>query len=132
MIRRCPCGNALSYARCCQPIHQNQANAKKPVQLMRARYCAHVLHLVDFVVKTYHPDCNAEQDRIAISESVHSDWCALEIISTQLGSNKDEGYVHFKAYLNQNGQRCCLEENSRFIRQGGLWYYIDGQYPDFN
>ncbi|QSA19995.1 SEC-C domain-containing protein, partial [Vibrio furnissii] len=26
-------------------------------------------------------------------------------------------------------QELCLEERSRFLRENGLWYYIDGEFP---
>ncbi|GAM76562.1 protein ychJ [Vibrio ishigakensis] len=53
---------------------------------MRARYCAHELELVDFVVKTYHPSCNAQDERDAIAESIAGNWCLLEVVSCEEGS----------------------------------------------
>ncbi len=96
---------------------------------MRARYSAHVVGLVDFVVNTYNPSCGAESERKAIADSVQSDWQRLEVVNTQVGSHSDEGFVHFKAYFKQDGEEYCLEERSRFVRENGLWYYIDGVFP---
>lgn len=96
---------------------------------MRARYCAHELGLVDFVVNTYHPDCHAEQEREAIADSIHSEWCGLEVLNRQPGETDEEGFVHFRAWFKQSGQRHCLEERSRFVRENGLWFYIDGEFP---
>ncbi|MDN2482740.1 YchJ family metal-binding protein [Vibrio agarivorans] len=126
----CPCKSGQAYAQCCEPVHQNHHNASIPEQLMRARYCAHVLDLVDFVVATYHPSCNAQDDYDAIADSVRSDWVNLEVTSRENGSHSDEGFVTFKAYLNQDGETLCLEERSRFVREEGLWYYIDGTFPE--
>ncbi|WP_194435892.1 YchJ family protein [Vibrio fluminensis] len=128
-MSQCPCGNASNYETCCQPIHQEHANAHTPEQLMRARYSAHTLGLVDFVINTYHSSCNAEQQRQAIADSVHSDWVALEVLNSSDGSHDDEGFVTFKAFFNDDGKQYCLEERSRFLRENGLWYYIDGEYP---
>ncbi|EKO3376524.1 SEC-C domain-containing protein [Vibrio fluvialis] len=125
----CYCGSGKSYTDCCQPIHQDHKQAHTPEQLMRSRYSAHVLGLVDFVIKTYHPLCNAESEREAIAESVQSEWQRLDVVSTASGSHDDEGYVHFKAYLLDQHQEFCLEERSRFLRENGLWYYIDGEFP---
>jgi len=119
----------MPYADCCQPIHNDHRNAHIPEQLMRARYSAHVVGLVDFVVNTYHPSCNAENDREAIADSINSDWQRLEVIKSEIGSNENEGFVHFKAYLQDQGKEFCLEERSRFVRENGLWFYIDGEFP---
>ncbi len=70
---------------------------------MRARYSAHVLGLVDFVVATYHPSCEAEQYREAIAESVHSRWLELEVIDSDIADN-GEGFVEFKAYYQEDDE----------------------------
>ncbi|MGF1699040.1 SEC-C domain-containing protein [Photobacterium makurazakiensis] len=129
----CPCGSQRSLAECCQPIHQNPANAQHPEQLMRSRYSAHVLGLVDYVVATYHPSCEAEQHRDAIADSVHSEWLGLEIISSEI-ANSGEGFVEFKAYYRDGENEYCLQERSRFLQEDNngqrQWYYIDGEYPE--
>ncbi|KYN89385.1 hypothetical protein ATY35_11525 [Vibrio cidicii] len=126
----CPCGSQLTYQHCCEKAHLNHNHATTPEQLMRSRYTAHVLGLVNYVVSTYHPDCQAEQQREAIAASVNSDWCKLEVISTAAGSNGNEGFVEFKAYFKEDGEQYCLSERSRFVKEGGLWYYIDGTFPE--
>lgn len=100
---------------------------------MRARYSAHILGLVDFVVATYHSSCQAEQHRAAIAESVNSQWLGLEIVNSEVADN-GEGFVEFKAYYQEGKEQCCLHERSRFLREpvdgGQQWFYIDGDYPD--
>ncbi len=128
-MNNCYCGNVSPYSDCCKPIHDDHSNALKPEQLMRARYSAHVLGLVDFVINTYHPSCHAENEREAIAESVQSDWKALQVVKASNGNTENEGYVHFKAYLEEKGQEFCLEERSRFVRENGMWFYIDGEFP---
>ncbi|MCL4112136.1 UNVERIFIED_CONTAM: hypothetical protein GTU68_063511 [Idotea baltica] len=97
---------------------------------MRSRYSAHVLGLVDYVVATYHPSCNAESQREGIAESIDSDWAGLEVIDTAAGSHENEGFVEFKAYFNDGTEQFCMQERSRFVREAGLWYYIDGTFPE--
>ncbi|CAK4067239.1 YchJ family protein [Vibrio sp. 16] len=126
----CPCGSMQEYAQCCEPIHLDSSLAQQPEQLMRSRYSAHVKQLVDFVVDTYHPSCNAQSQRDDIAESVYGDWRGLEVISTEPGHNEDEGFVTFKARFYQDGDEYCMEERSRFLRENGQWYYIDGTFPD--
>lgn len=51
----CYCGNTQPYSQCCEPIHLNPHSAQVPEQLMRARFSAHILKNVEFVIETYHP-----------------------------------------------------------------------------
>ncbi len=126
----CPCGSRQSYTDCCESIHQDPTLATVPEQLMRARYSAHVKKLVDFVVETYHPSCEAESQRTEIAESIDSEWCKLEVLSSESGANDNEGFVTFKAYFKQDGEEFCLQERSRFVKEGRQWYYIDGTFPE--
>ncbi|WP_217532671.1 YchJ family protein [Vibrio metschnikovii] len=128
----CYCQRQVEYAKCCQPIHSDPTNAQTPEQLMRARYSAHVLGLVDFVINTYHSSCHADLQREAIADSINSQWTGLEIIRTWLGSDPNEGFVHFKAFFVDQQQTLCLEEQSRFVRENQQWFYIDGTFPKHN
>ncbi len=130
MITICPCHSGKTYQECCEPVHQDAHAATLPEQLMRARYSAHVLGLVDFVVDTYHASCHAEKQRDAIAESINSDWVKLDVHSSEDGASSDEGYVTFSAYFNQDGKQLCLTERSRFVREQGQWFYIDGTFPE--
>lgn len=125
----CPCCSQQPYDLCCQPIHQNTANAQLPEQLMRARYCAHVLNNVEFVIQTYHSSCQAAQETEAIAQSVESDWVQLEVLDAPTPSDS-EGFVEFKAYFAEDGKHYCLHERSRFVKEDGQWRYIDGVMPE--
>ncbi len=125
----CPCGSQLDYQQCCGPAHQDHHQVTTAEQLMRSRYSAHVLGLVDYVVKTYHPSCHAEKQRAGIAESINSRWCKLEVLNRAGGSDADEAFVEFKAYFLDGERLYCLHENSRFVRENQLWYYIDGTFP---
>lgn len=129
-MSQCPCGSKQSYATCCEVAHQDHHNVTTPEQLMRSRYSAHVLGLVDYVINTYHPSCHAEEQREGIAESINSDWAGLEVIDTAQGSHDNEGFVEFKAYFNEDGAQYCMQERSRFVRENGLWFYIDGEFPE--
>lgn len=125
----CPCCSQQPYDQCCQPIHLDATQATRPEQLMRARFSAHVLNKVDFVINTYHSSCHAESDAEAIAESVDSDWGKLEIIDCPTAT-ESEGFVEFKAYFNEDGHEFCLHERSRFVKENGEWRYIDGVMPE--
>ena len=125
----CPCGSPKLYSDCCELIHKEHGNALLPEQLMRARYSAHVLGLVDFVVATYHSSCRAEEEREGIAESINLNWQKLEIVDAPI-PEKDQGFVEFKAYVLEDGVENCMHERSRFLKENHLWYYIDGIFPE--
>ena len=102
----CPCGSQQALSHCCQPIHQNPALASHPEQLMRSRYSAHVLGLVDYVVATYHPSCHAEDHRDAIADSVNSHWFGLKVINSEIATS-GEGFVEFEAYYQDGDEQYC-------------------------
>ena len=137
MIKECPCGSQLNYQECCQKIHISHQAAKTPEMLMRARFSAHALGLLDFIVNTYHPDCKAFSHRKAIADSLHhTKWLNLQIISAEIDSTKNQGFVEFKAFYIEDKKPGCLHERSRFILENkdniSLWYYIDGVFPGQN
>ncbi|OEF24834.1 hypothetical protein A1QC_09970 [Vibrio rumoiensis 1S-45] len=125
----CPCGHSQSYEACCQPIHHDATLAKQPEQLMRARYSAHVLNDVEFVLNTYHSSCQAHAQAEAIKQSVDSHWIKLEVLDAP-ACEEAEGYVEFKAYFEEDNHEYCLHERSRFVKEEGQWRYIDGVMPE--
>ncbi|MGB2079303.1 MAG: YchJ family protein [Vibrio sp.] len=122
----CPCGQGQPYANCCQPIHQNPQQAAKPHQLMQARYSAHVLGLVDFIIHTYHPSLQAQLDPQEILESTQCEWQALHIIH-QSRVIQNQGFVEFKAFFKDDDQELCMHEKSRFVFENNQWFYVDGE-----
>ncbi|MDA9556006.1 YchJ family metal-binding protein [Vibrio sp.] len=127
-LTACPCGSSKAYTDCCKLVHEHHQHAVSPEMLMRARYAAHVFKLVNFVIQTYHPSCHAQNDAKAIAESVHSDWISLHVLEA-MPPKGNEGFVTFTAHFEQNNESYQLTERSRFIKEDGLWYYIDGEFP---
>ena len=127
MTQQCPCGSQNSYQNCCEKVHLSHAAATTPEMLMRARYSANVLGLVDFIIDTYHPTKNAQQHREAITDSANTQWLGLEIIDTA-AEPQNKGMVEFKAFYFEAGAKACLHERSNFVRENALWYYLDGSF----
>lgn len=87
---------------------------------MRSRYSAYVLQRTDYLLRTWHPTTRPVNLDLAAEGVV---WQGLEIIGRSHGTGEDdEGAVEFVAHC-QAGQ---LHERSRFIRESGQWYYLDG------
>ncbi len=120
---QCPCGSNKPLIECCKPIHLDRTKALHPEQLMRARYSAYVLGLVDFVVQTYHPSCEAEQHRDAIAESVNLKWLGLDVLNSDIAES-GEGFVEFKAMYKETGSEYILQERSRFLKKKSMGNHV--------
>ena len=92
---------------------------------MRSRYSAYVLGLIDYLVATWHPS-TAPGDL----ELQPIKWLSLEVLHAECIS--DAGVVEFVARCKVNGRAERMHELSRFVREQGRWYYIDGHTPTDN
>lgn len=115
----CPCQSGLDYAHCCQPLHQGKP-AASPQALMRSRYSAFALAKTDYISSSWHHS----QRPATLSLTPDEQWLALEIIHSE--ENGDIGAVHFRATSKDRQGVSVLEERSRFVRENGHWYYLDG------
>lgn len=87
---------------------------------MRSRYSAYVLGLIDYLLATWHPSTSPGELELPPLK-----WLGLEVRhAAQAG---DAGVVEFVARWRDGGRAERLHETSRFVREAGRWYYIDGQ-----
>ncbi len=124
----CPCGSQQSYAECCQSWHQGLP-APSAEKLMRSRYCAYVLELIDYLVATTLPAQQALLAREAMSQwSRDSQWLGLEVEQVMAGDTR--GQVTFTAHwADPDGSRQSHRECSDFVNKAGRWYFIDPNHP---
>ena len=55
-------------------------------------------------------------------------WLGLKILKTEMDPNDPHtGYVEFAAFYKTSGIGQ-LHEISKFIREAGKWYYLDGEF----
>ncbi len=87
---------------------------------MRSRYSAYVLGLLDYLLATWHPSTAPGDLALAPVK-----WLGLEVRHAQTAG--DAGVVEFVARCRDGGRAQRLHEISRFVRENGRWYYIDGQ-----
>lgn len=123
----CPCGSRLAYAHCCGLWHTGAQRLHAPdaERLMRSRYCAYVLGLYDYVLETWHPStrpAHLEPSDPALR------WLGLDV-RRHVESGRDDAQVEFVARSKAGGRAQRLHELSRFVRDGGRWYYVDGEPP---
>lgn len=119
----CPCGRGESYGACCGPLHAGEP-APTAERLMRSRYAAFALGLVDYLERSW--DASTRPSDLEIDPDVT--WRRLLIERAEAGSPFDrEGYVTFTAIGRTPEGRFEQRERSRFVRDaGGRWVYIDG------
>lgn len=90
---------------------------------MRSRYTAYVVRDVDYLIKTWHPSTRP----ISISPDTIPEWYGLYIVHTEDGTaTDDKGIVEFKATALSQKKIWRLHEISRFKKEDGQWFYIDG------
>lgn len=126
----CPCGRPDKYKRCCRRYHLGEA-APDPGSLMRARYSAFVAGELRFLADTTHaayPRRQADPQRwlAEVEETVrNARFTHLDVLSES--ANGDVGEVRFVATLRRGVMERKIGEHSRFVREGGRWYYRSGE-----
>lgn len=122
----CPCQSGKSYNQCCRPYHDGKA-APTAEALMRSRYSAYVLGNGAYLHRTWHS--STRPNKKSLMQLPLTDWQGLEIVHTEQGSEQDvSGVVEFIAHYRDGDQPQVLHETSRFVREAGKWYYVDGTY----
>lgn len=123
----CPCGSGKSYNQCCRLYHDGKA-APTAESLMRSRYTAYVLRNGAYLHRSWHP--TTRPNKKSLLQLTPTDWQGLTIVRTEQGSEQDtNGIVEFIAHYQEAGIAQQLHETSRFVREAGKWYYVNGDYP---
>jgi SEC-C motif-containing protein len=126
MTKSCPCGRthakgqALSFDACCGPYHTNQ-NAPDAESLMRSRYSAFVRGDVPYLLATWH----SSQRPADLQLEAGAQWLGLEIRQHR-STGEHTAEVEFVARFHVGGKAVRQHERSRFVREDGRWYYVDG------
>lgn len=122
----CPCGSARRYPDCCGRWHAGRP-APDAEALMRSRYCAFVLRDAGYLRATWHPD-TCPGDPLGEADGARPTWLGLQV-KWHRGEG-DGAEVEFVARYRVGGGRAVrLHERSRFVREDGRWFYVDGFMP---
>jgi SEC-C motif domain protein len=119
---RCPCrkkSETTSYAACCGRYHAG-APAPTAEALMRSRYSAFARLKAEYVLDTWH----ASTRPAAMEFEQGRDWYMLKMIAAHEQDNT--ATVSFIARSRLGGRTWALEEVSRFVREDGRWFYVEG------
>lgn len=131
---RCPCGTGETYGSCCGRLHaafdaDGSLTAPTPEALMRSRFTAFAVGNEAYLLATWAPQTRPES--LGLDENLR--WYRLDVLGSTGGPFDAAGTVEFAAHYRSvpgtpEGQRVkgVQRENSRFVRTGGAWYYLDG------
>lgn len=93
---------------------------------MRSRYCAFALTMPDYLLSTWHESTRPAS--LELDENMQ--WRRLLIQETVAGgvdaADGAKGIVSFIAIGRGSDGRFEQRERSRFLKEGGRWYYVDG------
>ena len=118
----CPCGSARDYAGCCGTLHAGTPAADAEA-LMRSRYSAYVRGLESYLLATWHP--STRPMTLGLPAMSKTKWLRLQV-KARRDIDLDHAEVDFIAKFIEGGRHGQLAERSRFVRENGRWYYVDG------
>ncbi len=116
----CPCDTGMTYAACCGVYHSGTP-APTAQALMRSRYSAYVKALDPYILATWHA---SKRPRSIGGRFPGHQWVRLSVKRAK--QDGDAAVVEFVAVSKVNGKAARLHETSRFVREAGRWYYVDG------
>jgi SEC-C motif-containing protein len=121
----CPCGGGV-YAQCCGRFISGAQVPQTALELMRSRYSAYVLRDEKYLQATWYDRSRPAMRLVAEDENLK--WIGLEVRNHQ--QSGDEATVEFIARYKVSGRADKLHEVSRFVREEGKWFYLDGSFPE--
>jgi SEC-C motif domain protein len=122
----CPCDSDKPFSACCAPYLSGETPAPTAETLMRSRYCAYTRRDEAYLSRTWHPSTRPSTLDLAGDEGLR--WLGLKIVKCSAGgANDSSGTVEFVARFKNGGKAGRMREISRFVREEGSWYYLDGE-----
>ncbi len=125
----CPCNSKNLLANCCGQYHAGEP-APTAEKLMRSRYSAYTLGLIDYLVATTLPAQQKLLDENGIRAwSTQSTWLGLDVQNFQELADKIHATVTFVAkWKDAQGEHQHLEK-SGFVKIKDRWYFLDPTAP---
>jgi SEC-C motif-containing protein len=119
----CPCGTNLPYANCCGRYLEGNEIPSSAEALMRSRYTAYTLLREDYLLATWHVSTRPE--KLELAAEAASKWLGLQVKRHEQ-QDDTHAVVEFVARYKVVGRAHRLHEASRFVREDGRWFYVDG------
>ena len=122
----CLCGVGRAFLECCRPYLTMEIPAPTAETLMRSRYSAYVLGDESYLLCTWHETSRPVQLNLNADGGLN--WLGLNILACEKGGSGDtEGSVEFVAKYQLGNEAQQLNEISRFVKEDGQWFYLNGE-----
>ena len=117
----CPCGRGAAFEACCGRYLGTGVPAPDAESLMRSRYTAFVRGDTVHLLATWH----ASRRPATLELDAGVKWLGLEV-RRHTPIDESRADVEFVARSRVQGRGQRLHERSRFVREEGHWFYVDG------
>jgi SEC-C motif-containing protein len=119
----CPCGTNRPYSDCCGRYLDHNEIPATAEALMRSRYTAYTLLREDYLLATWHTSTRPE--KLGLAEDASSKWLCLQVKRHEQ-IDDTHAVIEFVARYKIGGRAHRLHEVSRFVREDGRWFYVEG------
>ena len=119
----CPCDSNKNYTDCCGRYLDGGEIAPTAEALMRSRYTAYTLLRENYLRLTWHS--STRPIALGLADDAATKWLGLEVKRHEQ-QQPDRALVEFVARYKVNGRAHRLHEVSRFVRENGRWFYVEG------
>lgn len=90
---------------------------------MRSRYSAFVLCNESYLLATWHASRRPE----SVTFDRHQKWLGLKIVDARVTGVSTAEVEFIARYRVGGGSAARLHERSRFVKEDGVWWYVDGR-----
>lgn len=94
---------------------------------MRSRYSAYALNNEPYVLYTWH--ASTRPASLNLAEQPAPKWIGLKVLRHEQ-QDDSHAIVEFVARYKVNGRAYKMQETSRFVKEDGRWFYVDGDTGD--
>jgi SEC-C motif domain protein len=128
MSKPCPCGRldakkqALAVTACCLPYIQGELNAPDAETLMRSRYSAFAWEEAGYLISSWH----VSHRPATLDFESGIKWLGLQVQNHTVIDSQHAEVTFVARQRDSTGRATRLHERSRFVREQGRWYYVDG------
>jgi SEC-C motif-containing protein len=122
-ISACPCGSGKAFADCCGRLIEGSESAASAEALMRSRYTAFALGNEPYLLSTWH--ASTRPAPLNLDEQPAPKWIDLKVLR-HVQQDETHAIVGFIARYKVNGRAYKMQETSRFVKENGRWFYVDG------
>ena len=122
----CPCGHNRTYSECCGRFIDGGEFAPSADSLMRSRYAAYARGNENYLLATWY--AGKRPATLGLNRDEPTKWLGLDVLRHEVDQiDANRALVEFVARFKVGGGRAQrLREVSRFVRENGKWFYVDG------